>query len=86
MWQLYFYYVRNNFYQTTIATGTRAQLFGVYRTNLKGEGSADVVSDKIGYCLITWQLLILSTLYTDEEGMTFYKIKIDGNRRNKNFR
>ena len=42
------YYVRNNFSRTTIAAGTRAQLFGVYRTNLKGQEAQMLYQTKSG--------------------------------------
>ena len=78
----YIYYVRNNFSRTTIATGTRAQLFGVYRTNLSGEEAQMLYQTKSGIASLHGNYLYYQH-YTDEEGMTFYKIKIDGKEETK---
>ena len=76
------YYVRNNFSRTTIAAGTRAQLFGVYRTNLKGQEAQMLYQTKSGIASLYGNFLYYQH-YTDDEGMTFYKIKIDGTEETK---
>jgi len=78
----YMYYVRNNFSRTTIAVGTRAQMFGVYRTDLEGNNAKILYQTKSGIASLYGNYLYYQH-YDDDEGLTFYKIKIDGTEETK---
>lgn len=73
----YIYYVRNNFSPENAAAIFRGQLLGVIRTNLKGERPFALYDSVAGVINLYGNDLYYQH-YSDEDGLSFYKVKIDG--------
>lgn len=73
----YIYYVRNNFSAETATMIFRGQLLGVIRTNIKGEKPASLY-DSVAGVINLYGNNIYYQHYSNEDGFSFYTMKIDG--------
>lgn len=73
----YIYYVRNNFSPETMTMVFRGQLLGVIRTNLNGRKPTSLYDSVAGVINLYGNDLFYQH-YSNEEGFSFYKVKIDG--------
>jgi len=75
----YIYYVRNNFSPETMTMVFRGQLLGVIRTNLDGKKPASLYDSVAGVINLYGNDLYYQH-YSNDEGFSFYKVKIEKER------
>ncbi len=78
----YIYYVKNNYSRETIDAGGRANMYGVYRTDLKGN-NADSLYETLSGVTSLYGNYLYYQHYTDTAPLTFHKVKIDGSEDTK---
>lgn len=73
----YIYYVKNNYSRDTIDTGGRVNMYGVYRTDLKGNNPESLYETLSGVTSMYGNYLYYQH-YTKTSPLSFHKVKIDG--------
>ncbi|MBQ4282749.1 MAG: DUF5050 domain-containing protein [Lachnospira sp.] len=73
----YIYYVKNNYSRDAIDTGARVNMYGVYRTDLKGNNPTSLYETLSGVTTMYGNYLYYQH-YTDTSPLSFHKVKIDG--------
>lgn len=74
----YIYYAKNNYSRDSIVSNDRVRMYGVYRTDLKGNNACSLYETLSGVSSLYGNYLYYQH-YSDTEPLSFYKTKIDGN-------
>ncbi len=78
----YIYYVKNNYSRNSIVSNDRVRMYGVYRTDLKGNNSDSLYETLSGISSLYGNYLYYQH-YSDTEPLSFYRTKIDGSEETK---